>query len=84
MEYLVVMRLKDMHRRHPDQINSKKCSVCNTRVGIYPSGQRALQKNFNLKIICQVCNLRLGPSIGVAAPGVFEEMKESYSVDKKN
>jgi hypothetical protein len=52
---LVVMRLKDMWKVHPDQDNSRACSKCGETVGVYPTGQRALRDNPGAVIICAVC-----------------------------
>jgi hypothetical protein len=52
---LVAMRLIDMHRVHPHQDNTRVCSRCGERVGVYPSGQQALRHNRKIKIICVVC-----------------------------
>jgi hypothetical protein len=51
---LVCMRLSDMHVMHPDQ-SWELCSKCQHTVGVYPTGQRALAKYPNMKIICQRC-----------------------------
>jgi hypothetical protein len=51
---LVVMRLKDMWKMHPDQVEAT-CSKCDAGVGVYPSGQRVLQANPQAKIICAPC-----------------------------
>lgn len=82
MSELVVMRLKDMRRRHPLQDNSRHCSRCGQRVGVYPSGQRALRLEPGLAIVCQVCVAKSHPSdlLQVLAPGALEESKESYEV----
>jgi hypothetical protein len=52
---LVVMRLKDMGRVHPDQDNSRLCSQCGEPVGVYPSGQAALRDRPDMRIVCHVC-----------------------------
>jgi ribosomal protein L33 len=52
---LLVMRLADMGRIHPQQDNTKFCSNCNERVGIYPTGQAWLKKNPKTKLICSIC-----------------------------
>jgi hypothetical protein len=49
------MRVVDMQRIHPHQDNSRFCSKCGERVGIYPSGQRALRVFPGMPIICAVC-----------------------------
>jgi hypothetical protein len=52
---LVCTRLVDMVRVHPHQDNSKVCSRCGERVGIYPSSQKALRNNPGITIMCAVC-----------------------------
>jgi ribosomal protein L33 len=52
---LLVMRLADMGRIHPQQDNTKFCSNCNERVGIYPTGQAWIKKNPKTKLICSIC-----------------------------
>ena len=52
---LVVMRLKDMRKVHPEQDNSHVCSQCGETVGVYPSGQRSLRNFPEMAIICHVC-----------------------------
>jgi hypothetical protein len=73
---LIVMRLANMHRVHPKQIESV-CARCGHVVAIYPSGQTAL-RHFgaeNVEIVCEVCHFP-GPD-AVALPGVVEESRES-------
>ena len=76
MSELIVMRLCDMHRVHPDQDDSKVCSKCGFQVGIYPSGQRILEQKPHMKIICNVCATFSEYPV-VLAPGAIEEKKES-------
>jgi hypothetical protein len=85
---LVVMRLDQMHRVHPDQDSSKVCSVCGEPVGIYPSGQTALRAHPNIKIICFECTRKQedieNPPLAIPA-GSIEEIAQEIrdSVDKK-
>lgn len=51
---LLVMRLANMRRVHPKQIQAI-CSQCKEPVGIYPSGQQALARFPNIPIICFEC-----------------------------
>lgn len=51
---LVCMRLDDMRKVHPDQIE-RACSNCGQTVGVYPSGQQALKTYPTMPIICVVC-----------------------------
>jgi ribosomal protein L40E len=85
---LIVMRLTQMHRIHPNQDESRICSQCGARVGIYPSGQAALKEHPNIKIICLECanmmhNLE-NPPLAIAAASIediAQEMRDS--VEKK-
>lgn len=75
---LIVMRLADMHRVHPDQITGA-CAACGHEVGIYPSGQRLMrQHRGNLRLVCQVCKAPGGKA--ELAPGA--EFEPFQSVDK--
>jgi hypothetical protein len=84
---IVCMRLDQMQYKHPDQNNSKKCGLCGARVGIYPSGQRALAKDSRLQIICNVCaektdfwfDLKV-----IEAPGAIEEAIEQRRKRNEN
>lgn len=62
---LIVMRLADMARVHPDQITGR-CARCNQIVGIYPSGQEVLRQRSDVEIVCEKCqppdaDVRLAP-----------------------
>jgi hypothetical protein len=72
---LIVMRLADMHTRHPQQDDTKVCSKCGQQVGIYPSGQRALAEDSDLEILCMKCVPAndLGAYLNSPAPGAIEE-----------
>lgn len=76
---LIVMRLVDMHRVHPQQITGK-CERCGEVVGIYPSGQSAMKQYPDIEIVCQVCNPPDGSQ--ELAPGAEQEPFES--VNKKD
>jgi hypothetical protein len=54
MSILIVMRLADMKRVHPDQITGT-CSNCGHVVAIYPSGQKAMRDHPDIRVMCQVC-----------------------------
>ena len=79
MNVLVVMRLADMHRRHPDQDDTRFCPSCGERVGIYPSGQAALRFDPSLAIQCQICAQKEPARIQILAPGALEERFQSYA-----
>jgi hypothetical protein len=44
----------DMRVMHPAQ-TQELCSKCQHIVGVYPTGQRAIAKYPNMKILCSVC-----------------------------
>jgi hypothetical protein len=77
---LLVMRLCDMGRIHPQQDNSHKCSRCGFQVGIYPSGQEHIKKHPNIRIVCTIC-ADAGPpdtfTLGVPPDNIIAEMRES-------
>jgi hypothetical protein len=52
---LVVMRISDMHVMHPATDLSRVCSECREPVGIYPSGQRVIQRNKKTHLLCNRC-----------------------------
>jgi hypothetical protein len=74
---LIVMRLMDMYRVHPQMDRMHICLECRLSVGIYPSGQEVLRQygEQNVDILCQVCR---PPSDGFTfAPGALEESGQS-------
>ena len=74
MTPLIVMRLKDMKRVHPDQIEAT-CSKCNEVVGVYPSGQRLMKEMPDIVLVCQVC--KEDADISMLAPGAEDEPFQS-------
>jgi hypothetical protein len=83
------MRLVDMHRIHPHQDNSRSCSKCGERVGIYPSGQGALKRFPTMIIICSHCagkDSKDDPPIEAQPAGswdaIAQEMRDSRDVSK--
>lgn len=82
---LIAMRLVDMTRVHPSQDNTRRCRRCDQRVGIYPSGQRALRRDPDLEIVCSVC---LQPGFGDSIPAadtfmeLIAEARDSTRVKK--
>ena len=70
MTQLLVMRLADMKRVHPKQIEAT-CSKCGEIVAVYPSGQQIMRDNPGIKLICQEC--RQPVDISILAPGALEE-----------
>lgn len=77
MTELIVMRLADMERMHPNQIVSK-CATCGHDVAIFPSGQLVLQRWSNVTVTCSVCkspgsSAKLAPGANVEP---FETVKK--------
>ena len=75
---LLVMRLADMHRVHPDMV-TRVCHKCGHKVGIYPSGQKAMARVGErwVNIVCHVCQ---PTSEGFPlAPGALTEPFESVA-----
>lgn len=74
---LIVMRLSDMHRVHPEMDIARTCSRCRANVGIYPSGQAALRnREYRMVIVCSVC--QPPPAGAVLVPGAEAERGQSY------
>jgi hypothetical protein len=71
---LLVMRLADMTRHHPDQIIAK-CSQCQHDVAVYPSGQKVMRDIPDVRLICHVC--REPSPDAQPAPGALEEPFQS-------
>jgi nitrate/TMAO reductase-like tetraheme cytochrome c subunit len=80
---LYVMHLQDMHNVHPQQDNSQFCDRCHERVGIYPSGQKAIKEygRENVEVVCSRCEM---PDMSTPAPGALEEVAESIPNPAKN
>ena len=51
---LIVMRLADMVRVHPEQITGS-CARCGKEVAIYPSGQKVMRQYPDVEIVCEKC-----------------------------
>lgn len=84
---LVCTRLIDMTRMHPAQDNSHACSRCGRRVGVYPTGQRALQAYPRMKILCAPCadaDMKPDDINGPAGSieDIIKESLDSYHVSK--
>ena len=80
MAVLVVMRLANMRRVHPRQNDSRACSRCGERVGIYPSGQHVIAAHPGIEIVCEVCIQRAEVDAAFLAPGAKREASESVPV----
>jgi len=78
MTELIVMRLADMKRVHPDQI-VRKCAGCGHDVAVYPSGQLVMQQYPDVRLTCSVCKMP-GPKAKLAPGAEFEPFQ---SVDKQ-
>jgi hypothetical protein len=84
---LVVMRLVDMHKVHPEQV-TRECSFCHEPVGVYPSGQKALRLTPGpVEIICQVCAAQKVDKNDTAEPAapvaeIVQEMRDSTPVKR--
>lgn len=79
---LIVMRLADMHRVHPDQVLDK-CCKCGETVAIYPSGQLIIEHTRitgGVDLVCHVC--RDPNALLVPAPGSLDEVAESKRRDQ--
>lgn len=74
MPDLIVMRLADMKRVHPEQIEAR-CGVCNEVVGVYPSGQQVMREIPDVRLVCQVC--KTPADISILAPGALLEPFQS-------
>ena len=72
---LIVMRLANMERVHPDQITAR-CSGCNAEVGVFPSGQKIMRHFRDVALFCQVC--RQPGSDARLAPGAELEPFQSH------
>jgi hypothetical protein len=77
---LIVMRLADMHRVHPEQITAK-CHGCGHVVAVYPSGQQVMREYPGVLLTCQVCKTP-GPDAALA-PGAELEPFESVKAPMK-
>ena len=73
---LLVMRLADMHRIHPNQDNSHVCSRCGHIVGIYPSGQDMIKIHPEVRIVCSVC-ADVSIDLHDPTPQIIQEMRDS-------
>jgi hypothetical protein len=56
---LIVMRLAEMVRVHPDQV-IRKCDVCREDCGINPSGQAAIRRDPGMEVVCNHCHSTWG------------------------
>lgn len=74
MMQLIVMRLVDMTRVHPDQITAQ-CAKCGETVAVYPSGQKVMREFRDVELVCQVCMTPSGSAL--LAPGAELEPLQS-------
>lgn len=85
---LVANRLADMLVCHPAQDNSRVCSRCGERVGIYPSGQKALRAHPTAVILCHQCAVETHDGFAVPIPAgpwdeILQEMRDSKDVPRE-
>jgi hypothetical protein len=85
---LIVMRLIDMHKVHPQQDSTHVCRTCGAPVGVYPTGQAALKRFPTMTILCSVCAEQMvdvkrdtGRPAGSAAE-ILEEARQSVPVKR--
>ena len=79
MSILVVMRLAEMRRIHPAQIESV-CDGCGQKVGIYPSGQNIIAADPRTRVLCNHCT---DPTKATGfAPGALAEPRQSIDNPK--
>lgn len=76
---LICMRFADMHMVHPDQ-SWELCHKCDHTVGVYPSGQKALNRWPNIKITCVHC--ATPDDFDIAMPAA--ETREEYLAEKRD
>jgi hypothetical protein len=75
---LLAMRLADMTRVHPDQIEGT-CAQCGHVVAIFPSGQRLMKDRPDTRLMCQVCQQPTKDT--KLAPGADLEVSQSVRKD---
>jgi hypothetical protein len=71
---LVCTRLVDMTTMHPNQIE-KTCYKCGQLVGIYPTGQRALDRYPDMQIKCVNCAI-MQPADEIYSAGTADEIAQ--------
>ena len=87
---LVTMRIADMTRMHPAQDDTHVCGECGHPVGIYPSGQAALRKWPEMKVLCAHCAIKTRPPMEIetvlaAELGVIvQESRDSVDVETRH
>lgn len=84
---LVTMRIADMTRMHPAQDDSHVCVECGHPVGLYPSGQSALRKWPEMKIICAHCAVKRPSDLidnmrAAELDVIMQESRESFDVGR--
>lgn len=87
-DILICTRLSDMTQMHPSQDDGHKCGLCGHPVGIYPTGQRALEKWPGMIIRCMPCHLTRCKPTDINVPSgsreeILQEMRESKPVIKQ-
>ncbi len=80
---LICTRLVDMVKMHPHQDNSRACNRCRQKVGIYPTGQRALRLYPKIEILCISCAVAEKNVEVVNVPaGTIEEIRQEFRESK--
>jgi hypothetical protein len=77
MTELIVMRLADMKRVHPQQI-AATCHGCGHAVAVFPSGQQIMKQHPGIRLTCSVCKMP-GPNAALA-PGAEGEPFQTVKV----
>jgi len=70
MTELIVIRLADMRRVHPQQITST-CHGCGHVVAVFPSGQHIMKQHPDTRLTCSVCKTP-GPNAALAPGAAIE------------
>ena len=83
MPILIVMRLANMRRVHPQQDNSRTCKRCGESVGVYPSGQHIIAHCPETELVCDVCFERVDCDVLMLAPGAAIEPFESVKKESE-
>ena len=84
---LVCMRLVDMHKVHPEQV-TRACALCGEKVGVYPSGQKALRLTPGpIEVVCQVCAGKKHDKSDTVEPAgpvdeILQEIRDSTPVKR--
>lgn len=82
---LICTRLADMTVMHPLQTETT-CKKCGCAVGVYPTGQRAMQMYPDMEVLCVVCAaltpIEGGEEIEIRPAGTWEEVVQETHESK--